>query len=80
MLPTSLTGSFRVLVQRLLDHLRDLGRQVEELETQIQAWHRASDLSSKLAQVPGIGPITASALVASIGDAKNFESGRQLAA
>lgn len=75
-----LPGAFRVLVQRLLDHLKDLGRQVEELETQIQAWHRASDLSSKLAQVPGIGPITASALVASIGDAKNFESGRQLAA
>lgn len=75
-----LPGSFRVLVQRLLDHLKDLGRQVEELETQIQAWHRASDLSSKLAQVPGIGPITASALVASIGDANNFESGRQLAA
>ena len=75
-----LPGSFRVLVQRMLDHLKDLGRQVEELETQIQAWHRASDLSTKLAQVPGIGPITASALVASIGDAKNFESGRQLAA
>jgi transposase len=77
---TPVPGAFRVLVQRLLDHLKDLDRQVEELETQIQAWHRASDLSSKLAQVPGIGPITASALVASIGDAKNFESGRQLAA
>lgn len=75
-----LPGSFRVLVQRLLDHLKDLGRQVEELETQIQAWHRASDLSTRLAQVPGIGPITASALVASVGDAKNFENGRQMAA
>jgi transposase len=30
------------------------------------------------AQVPGIGPITASALVASIGDAKNFDNGRQV--
>ncbi|MBT2303796.1 IS110 family transposase, partial [Variovorax paradoxus] len=75
-----LPGSFRVLVQRLLEHLKELGRQVEELEAQIQAWHRNSDLSSKLAQVPGIGPITASALVASIGDAKNFDGGRQLAA
>jgi transposase len=75
-----LPGSFRVLVQRLLDHLKELGRQVDEIETQIQAWHRASDLSSRLAQVPGIGPITASALVASIGDAKNFDDGRQLAA
>lgn len=37
-------------------------------------------LSCKLEQVPGIGPITASALVASTGDAKNFDSGRQVAA
>jgi transposase len=63
-----------------LDHLKELGSQVDEIETQIQAWHRASDLSSRLAQVPGIGPITASALGASIGDAKNFDDGRQLAA
>ena len=37
-------------------------------------------MSRRLAQIPGIGPITASALVASIGDATNFDSGRQLAA
>lgn len=75
-----LPGAFRLLVQRLLDHLKELDRQVEELEAKIQAWHRGSELSRKLAQVPGIGPITASALVASIGDAKNFDSGRQVAA
>ena len=75
-----LPGAFRVLVQRLLDHLKELDAQVDELESQIQAWHRSSELSSKLAQVPGIGPITASALVASVGDAKNFDGGRQLAA
>lgn len=75
-----LPGAFRVLIDRLLDHLKDLDRQVDELEAKIQAWHRSSDLSRKLAQVPGIGPITASALVASIGDAKNFDSGRQVAA
>jgi transposase len=61
-----LQGSFRILVQRLLDHLKELDRQVDELESQIVKWHRQSDASSKLAQVPGIGPITASALVASI--------------
>jgi transposase len=75
-----LPGSFRILVQRLLDHLKELDRQVGELEVQIQTWHRHSDASCKLAQIPGIGPITASALVASIGDAKNFDSGRQVAA
>jgi transposase len=64
----------------LLDHLKELDRQVDELEMQIVKWHRQSDASSKLAQVPGIGPITASALVASLGDAKNFDGGRQVAA
>ena len=75
-----LPGSFRVLVQRLLDHLKELDRQVDELEARIQEWHRSSDLSCKLSKLPGIGPITASALVASIGDAKNFKNARQLSA
>lgn len=75
-----LPGLFRELVQRLLDHLKNLDRQAGEMEVQIQAWHRANALSRKLEKIPGIGPITASALVASIGDAKNFANGRQLAA
>lgn len=75
-----LPGTFRQLIERLGDHLKELDRQVQELEVQIQAWHRENAASKKLAQIPGIGPITASALVASIGDARNFENGRQLAA
>jgi len=75
-----LPGSFRLLVQRLMDHLNELDKQVDELEVQIKAWHRESAASCKLEKIPGIGPITASALVASIGNAKNFDDGRQLAA
>jgi transposase len=75
-----LPGAFRQLLQRLGDHLKQLDRQVTELEVQIRNWHRGSDASKKLEQIPGIGPITARALVASIGDAKSFQSGRQLAA
>ena len=75
-----LPGAFRLLIQRLLDHLKELEDQVKELEAQIVKWHYSSELSSKLAGVPGIGPITASALVATIGDAKNFDNGRQVAA
>jgi transposase len=71
---------FRELVLRLLTHLKELDRQVGEMEVQIQAWHRSNALSRKLEKIPGIGPLTASALVASIGDAKSFENDRQLAA
>ena len=75
-----LPGVFRQLIDRLDLHLKELDHQIRELEIQIQAWHRANEDSRKLAQIPGIGPITASALVASIGDAKHFADGRQLAA
>ena len=75
-----LPGVFRKLLQRLGVHLRELNRQVEELEQQIDAWHRSNEKSQKLAQIPGIGPLTATALVASIGDARCFNNGRELAA
>ena len=75
-----LPGAFRLLIDRLLEHLKQLQRQVEEIEAQIKAWHRASDASRRLEKVPGIGPLTATALVASVGDARNFDNGRQFAA
>lgn len=75
-----LPGVFRQLLQRLGEHLKELDRQVDELNTQIQLWHRQNAASRKLAKIPGIGPLTASALAASIGDAKSFENGRQLVA
>jgi len=37
-----LPGNFRLLIQRLLDHLKELDTQVDELESQIVKWHRQS--------------------------------------
>jgi transposase len=71
---------FRDLLHTLEGHLKELDQYVDKLEAQIQQWHKQNEASQRLAQIPGIGPITASVLVASIGDAKNFENGRQLAA
>ena len=70
----------RSLFARLFEHFRQLGRQVKELESQIKAWHKQSEASERIEAIPGIGALTASALVASIGDARTFKSGRQLAA
>ena len=75
-----LPGQFRHLVLRLLEHFQALDQHVKELETQIKDWHRSCQASRKLEQIPGIGPITASALVASLGDARQFANGRQVAA
>lgn len=75
-----LPGAMRRLLERLCDNLKEMGRQVKELDAQIQNWHNDNEASKKLAEIPGIGPITASALVASVGDAGEFKNGRQMAA
>jgi transposase len=71
---------FRQLIDRLTEHLKELDRQVKDLEKQIIAWHRSNEFSRKLEQIPGIGPLAASALVASIADARSFDNGRQVSA
>lgn len=75
-----LPSSFRALLRKLTEHLQELGRQADEIEQQITTWHRQNALSQRIIAVPGIGPITASAVVATVGDAKNFANGRQFAA
>lgn len=75
-----LPGTMRNLIERLTENLKEMDRQAKELEAQIQQWHREHEASRKLAEIPGLGPITASAIVATVGDAREFKNGRQLAA
>lgn len=53
---------------------------IAELKAKIVAWHRSNEASRRLATIPGIGPITASALAATVPDADHFQSARQFAA
>ena len=76
----NLPGMMRTLLERLTENLKEMNRQVEELEKQIVLWHRENEASRRLAEISGIGPITASAIVATVGRAKEFKNGRQLAA
>lgn len=69
-----------MLIDRLTRHLKDLDQQVRELERQIIAWQRGSELSRRLEKIPGIGPLAATAPVASIADARSFNNGRQVSA
>jgi transposase len=77
---SGLPDPMRQLVSRLLENMKTLDENVKELESQIKAWHHDSELSRKLEAIPGIGPLAASALVASIADARSFKNGRQVAA
>ncbi|NGM24422.1 IS110 family transposase [Roseomonas stagni] len=70
----------RTALLRLADAIEAIETQVAEVEAAILAWHKASEASRRLAKVPGIGPITATAILASVGDIANFRSARHLAA
>jgi transposase len=64
----------------LADHIGQIRQQVALLDKQIVAWHRASADSQRLATIPGIGVMTATALLAAMGDGRQFRSGREFAA
>ena len=55
-------------------------RQILEADRRVLAWHRASKTSKRLEAIPGVGPLIATALVASIPDPSVFRSGRDLSA
>jgi transposase len=70
----------RLALHGIVEQLWQLEAEIERLEKHILAWHRASDVSRRLATIPGIGPITASAIAAAVPDGTLFRSGRQFAA
>lgn len=57
-----------------------LDKGIEQLEGQIKAWCQTQPACEQLMAIPGIGMLTATAMLATIGDAQGFESGRQLSA
>ena len=70
----------RQMLGVLTDQLCDVAGRVRAVERDLFAWHRSNETSLRLATIPGVGPITASAMVASVVDADQFASGRQFAA
>ena len=58
----------------------ELDEQVQRIERRLQQWHRQDEASRRLAEIPGVGVLGATAALATIGDAKVFRSGREFAA
>jgi transposase len=70
----------RAAVDEVFDHIEDLTARIKSVEARIVAWHKTSEASQRLASAPGVGPITASAILASVGDGRQFQSARHFAA
>ena len=77
---SSLPDLTRSAVLMMADQLGALAVQIHDLERQLMAWHRQDQASQRLATIPGVGIITATALSASIPDASLFRSGREFSA
>ena len=68
------------LVQLLAAQFADLEKRIREVDARILAWHKADAVSQRLATIPGIGPLVATAIAATVLDPSTFRSGREFAA
>ncbi len=75
-----LSDFFRGLLNDLCADLRQLEARLAEVDKQLEDIARSNPDTQRLLQVSGIGPLTATALVASLGDARQFKRSRQMAA
>ena len=70
----------RQVMSSLVEHLGHVKEEIAKLDGQMMAWHRSRADSRRLATIPGIGHVTASAILAAVGDGKQFRSAREFAA
>lgn len=75
-----ISDSLRRTLTTVVQQLEHANEEIATVEKQIAAWHKADATSQRLASIPGIGAITATAIAASVPDAGAFRSGREFAA
>lgn len=75
-LPPYARSALEILIRRLME----LTEEIAVLDRQLRAWHVENEASQRLAAIPGIGVITATAIAATVTDPDQFRSGRQFAA
>src|SRR6202162_428822 len=70
----------RQVLKVIVNQIEDTQRRIAGLGTQVIAWHKSNPVSQRLANIPGIGPIIATAIAATVADPNIFRSGREFAA
>lgn len=75
-LPAVLIDTLREQFSRITE----LDGQIAQIEQRLRQWHARDQASQRIAAIPGIGLLTATAAIATMGEAKVFKSGREFAA
>ena len=75
-----LTALAREAIGELHDLFRDLDLRIASFDKKIERVFRASEDCQRIARIKGVGPKTATAVIAAVGDGSEFKNGRQLAA
>lgn len=75
-----LTGAFRELLAELYERLCDLDARIKRCNRRVEIAARGDERCRRLLEVEGLGPMSITGLVAAVGDARQFQSGRQLSA
>jgi transposase len=75
-----LTASARETIAELFDFLRNLDERIAVFDRRIDGAFRASEPAQKIARIEGVGPKIATAVVAAVGDGREFDNGRHMAA
>jgi transposase len=70
----------RQVLEVLAAQLEHIEAAIAALEKQLMAWHKTNAVSQRLASIPGIGPIIATAIATTVADPGAFRSGREFAA
>ena len=87
----AIPGALERIAERLptmaVDSLRDqwarvsrIDEEIAVIERRLELWHRGNEASQRVAEIPGVGTLSATAVVATMGDPKAFRSGREFAA
>ena len=75
-----MSGAFRVLLQDMYEQLVHLDGRIDRLDKQIEQAAQSDEQAQRLMTIPGVGALTATALLATLGEVTAFRNGRELAA
>jgi transposase len=77
---SDLPGLVRTELHGQLQNLREFTHRIEQLERSLGSYRRQDEQCQRIEAIPGVGALSCTALVATIGDARAFRSGREFAA